>query len=601
MIRYKRLSAVLLAFIVATTMCSVPTYAASKLQAPKITISTVASSGKVKINWKKVDGASNYKVYQSSSKNGKYSLVKTVSKTNWTNSSAKAGKKYYYYVKAVKKNGKTSAKSNKVYATCDLARPSLRLTTEKTSGCIKLSWKSVSSTEKYNIFRSTTKNGVYKCIKVTTGTSYVDKNAKVGKRYYYKVKAIASNSAANSVFSKTLAGTRKELPFKLTITLNDAGKPVVTWPAVKNAKIYEVYRGVLKDGKYIRLNSTENTQLTNSSASEGVTYYYKVKVIKKDGKELETSPVSISLKDPADEKLIKSYVSTPTATLYVAPDDDSDAVQLLYMTEVRSGKKIAKISSGCWQRVFYNNKLYYTWLPAGDEKFTTQKSSFLYEGNSVYQQDVLDLAMKIHNEWDTSYVKGQDGSIMNEDGRYGFDCSGFVSYVLKQSMTKYIPPYWVSANITKLYETEILYNEGFEGEYSTSVIKKKNIEPGDILFFSEQGKKVDHCGIYLGDGEFIHSCRTGDGVCIMPLKGRYEDVLVEIKRFIPKAVSPINGIVYVNTGNNLYAERDNDSERLTRLKKQDAVTLLYTCGDWAYVRQENGIEGFAYLRFLGES
>ena len=58
-----------------------------------------------KITWKKVTGASGYRVYRATKKNGKYKLVKTIKKNKtvtYTNKNLKKGKKYYYKVRAYK-------------------------------------------------------------------------------------------------------------------------------------------------------------------------------------------------------------------------------------------------------------------------------------------------------------------------------------------------------------------------------------------------------------------------------------------------------------------------------------------------------------------
>ena len=55
---------------------------------------------------------------------------------------------------------------------------------------------------KYEVYRATSKSGKYtKVATVTDATSYTDKTAKKGKTYYYKVKAVATNSKANSAYS----------------------------------------------------------------------------------------------------------------------------------------------------------------------------------------------------------------------------------------------------------------------------------------------------------------------------------------------------------------------------------------------------------------
>lgn len=77
----------------------------------KVTLSSVKAGNEMaQVNWKAVSGAKGYQIYRATSKNGKYTKVKTVSsKTrSYTNYLLTAKKTYYYKVRAYKTiNGKT--------------------------------------------------------------------------------------------------------------------------------------------------------------------------------------------------------------------------------------------------------------------------------------------------------------------------------------------------------------------------------------------------------------------------------------------------------------------------------------------------------------
>jgi len=61
----------------------------------------------IKLSWKKVNDAEGYEVYRANSKKGTYKLVKTTNKISYKNSKLKAGKNYFYKVRAYKTvNGK---------------------------------------------------------------------------------------------------------------------------------------------------------------------------------------------------------------------------------------------------------------------------------------------------------------------------------------------------------------------------------------------------------------------------------------------------------------------------------------------------------------
>lgn len=242
--------------------------------------STLSTSGKIKLSWSKVTGATGYKVYRATSENGKYSLLKTVTETTYTDKSATASKKYYYKVRAItsKSSAASSAYSDKVSKLCRLGRPAVTTSNVAKSGKIKLTWKAISGADKYEIYRSTSKGGEYKRIYTTSKTSFVNNSIPVEKIYYYKVKAIDNdNASANSAYS-TVSSRRCDLA-RPVVKLSSNRKAKLTWAKVEGAKEYKVYRATSKNGKYKAVKTVTTTTYTDKIAKKNKTYYYKVKAI----------------------------------------------------------------------------------------------------------------------------------------------------------------------------------------------------------------------------------------------------------------------------------------------------------------------------------
>jgi cell wall-associated NlpC family hydrolase len=69
----------------------------------------------------------------------------------------------------------------------------------------------------------------------------------------------------------------------------------------------------------------------------------------------------------------------------------------------------------------------------------------------------------------------------------GFDCSGFVEHVFA--------------------EVGISLPRTADYQYAATHHLRRPLHPGDLVFFQTYAPGASHVGIYLGDGEFIHSSR----------------------------------------------------------------------------------------------
>ena len=251
------------------------------VETPKIKVSNVTSSGKLKIKWEKVSNAKEYQVYRATSKDGSYKKLTTTTKTSYTDKTAKVGKKYYYKVRTSSETGVKSSYSAVISKLCKLGQPEVEVTNTASSGKVKLTWEKVENASKYYVYRATSKDGKYTKVKSTASTSYTDSDAKVGKKYYYKVKAIYSdNTSANSAYSDIENGTRDLARPDVKVKLSK-GDPKLTWEKISGAKEYKIYRATSKDGKYKAIKTTTSLKYTDKSAKAGKTYYYKVKAIHK--------------------------------------------------------------------------------------------------------------------------------------------------------------------------------------------------------------------------------------------------------------------------------------------------------------------------------
>lgn len=247
-----------------------------KPAAPSLSI--YRTNGKPQLKWKAVDGASKYWIYRSA--NGSdYKYYDSTTKLSYTNNAAASGTKYFYKVKAVAVvNGKnvSSAFSGSKNLLTSLGAPYLNAWSQY--GNIQLVWQSGGGeADKYWIYRSTDgKNFKYYAYSKTD--SYEDCGADLGVTYYYKVKAVcASNSNANSAFSKTMSVKITPDLTDISVKLVD-GKPQLSWKAPILGEKYWIYRST--DGKNFKYyDCTTKTSYHNKATTAGTTYYYKIKSV----------------------------------------------------------------------------------------------------------------------------------------------------------------------------------------------------------------------------------------------------------------------------------------------------------------------------------
>ncbi|MBX3606295.1 MAG: C40 family peptidase [Piscinibacter sp.] len=87
----------------------------------------------------------------------------------------------------------------------------------------------------------------------------------------------------------------------------------------------------------------------------------------------------------------------------------------------------------------------------------------------------------------------------------GFDCSGFTRHVFQSSLGLLLP-----RRVDEQASAPGLVR-----------VQREDLRPGDLVFFNTLRRTFSHVGIYIGDGRFIHSPRSGAAVRIEDMRARY--------------------------------------------------------------------------------
>ena len=144
---------------------------------------------------------------------------------------------------------------------------------------------------------------------------------------------------------------------------------------------------------------------------------------------------------------------------------------------------------GNWYGVIYNGELAYIGRPHMiiNSALEVPPARSSHVVGSDVQQEVVARAMRYLG---TPYRWGGTTPA-------GFDCSGFMIYVLQ--------PFGVS-----------LPRRSRDMASSGVHVNRSDVQPGDLLFFATMGgRTVSHVGMYIGGGQLIHSSSSRSGGVII--------------------------------------------------------------------------------------
>ena len=107
--------------------------------------------------------------------------------------------------------------------------------------------------------------------------------------------------------------------------------------------------------------------------------------------------------------------------------------------------------------------------------------------------------------------------VMGGTSRSGFDCSGFVRFILSATDGVALP-----RTATEQY-------------YHGTPVSQAQAQPGDLVFFKNTYKPgISHVGIYVGGGRFVHAANAHKGVRADSLNSSYYQAhFAGIRRVLP--------------------------------------------------------------------
>lgn len=173
--------------------------------------------------------------------------------------------------------------------------------------------------------------------------------------------------------------------------------------------------------------------------------------------------------------------------------------------------------NGDWYKINFENKTGYiknTLFEIIDSTVSsrslTEERQDVQEENVIHSENASEVVSYAKQYLGYPYIVGGKTPVT------GFDCSGFTRYIFLN--------FGYSLGSTAASQTDI-----------GIVISRENLEPGDlILFLNEEKTGIGHTGIYIGNGEFIHSANPQRGVVIDNLNTNsyYSERFVSARRIV---------------------------------------------------------------------
>ena len=251
------------------------------LSTPQIT-SLKNTTGGVKLQWNKVDGAYGYRLYYRPASGG-WKRFKDTTATSFTDSSVVPNKTETYTIRCLDKDGNTISGFNSngwsiKYVPVAPTISKLDITT----GGIKLSWNKIAGVYGYRLYYKPASGG-WKRFKDTTATSFTDSGVVPNKTETYTIRCIDKNGNTVSGFNSK-GWSIKYTPVAPTISKleNTSGGIKLTWNKIAGVYGYRLYYRPASGG-WKRFKDTTATTYTDAAVKSGRTETYTIRCIDKNG------------------------------------------------------------------------------------------------------------------------------------------------------------------------------------------------------------------------------------------------------------------------------------------------------------------------------
>ena len=261
--------------------------------APPIPTNAV-STGLAALSWTGSPLATGYHVRRATNFAAPYTIVATTDNATYTDAGLNGGATYYYTFSAINSVGE-SADSAPLSVTIVSDAPA-NLTISLSNGKPVLNWNASTGASSYKVKRANSINGTYAIVGIPSVTTFTDTSAASGTTYFYTVLTVnAGGDGAASAPVSINTITPPAIPTNFKASLGN-GSVALTWTAPSgNPTGYNIKRGTLSSGPYSTIGTSTVTSFSDTSLSNGLTYFYIVTATNGGGESAPSAEASVTV------------------------------------------------------------------------------------------------------------------------------------------------------------------------------------------------------------------------------------------------------------------------------------------------------------------
>lgn len=275
----------------------------------------------LKIKWAKRSDITGVRIYKSSTKSGKYKLIKTetdLSVSSYTDKNIEYGEDTYYKFERFLKSGSKEYSTTSAVKTGKYFLKTPEVTASNIAyDTIKFDCVGDNAQDNY-VYSLKDSDGKYICNETSTTDNEIQfENLIVGEEYTFS--CAEKNDFGKSEYALIRCEALPSAPKNVSVQAVSNGIKI-TYNKREDSDGYYIYRSTSKNGKYSKLAQIDDKNIqtfTDKTVKYNTVYYYKIKnYVKKDNKNYlsDYSPASnsakVSLSKPANVTVTRK---TPTS------------------------------------------------------------------------------------------------------------------------------------------------------------------------------------------------------------------------------------------------------------------------------------------------